>query len=405
MRVLIIAANRIHQPVTVIPFGACMVAQAAKSAGHDVRLLDLMFERNFKKSIQRTIKNWRPDVVGLSIRNIDTNDLQNPVVLADEAAEITAVIKQNTAAPVVLGGAAMGVMPREMLAHTHADLAVLYDGETVFPKVIEAFSRGEDVRGMPGVLVPGEKNLPARPASNGSLKNCAVADLAGWIDVRKYLGQMTSIPIQTKRGCPFQCVYCTYSMAEGHDYRLLPPQQVVEEIQRLATQGLRDLEFVDNVFNSPYEHALEICGRLAAARPRVRLQTLEINPRFLDDQLLSAMEAAGFVGIGITAESASDPALDGLKKGYTAAQVRSAAAVVARHKIPCIWIFMLGGPGETQATVQETIQFALQEVRPSDTAFFQIGTRVYPGTELEMIARREGRSPPRPIKCFIRSFT
>ena len=67
-----------------------------------------------------------------------------------------------------------------------------------------------------------------------------------------------------------------------------------------------------------------------------------------------------------------------------------AAEVVRRHGIPCAWIFLLGGPGETEETVKETLRFAENQIGPRDVAFFNTGIRIYPGTELESIARRQG---------------
>jgi radical SAM superfamily enzyme YgiQ (UPF0313 family) len=349
-----------------------------------------MFEKWPHEALRRALVDWRPAVVGLSIRNIDTNDARNPVVLADEAAELAQVVRRCSDAKLVLGGAALGVMPHELLRRTGADYAVVFDGDVVFPQLLDSLAAGREIRGLAGVLAPGDVALPARPAGGGELASCTPQELSRWVQVRPYLSNMAAVGLQTKRGCPFECIYCTYSMAEGHEYRLCPPEQVVAAVRRLAAQGLRDVEFVDNVFNSPYEHALAICRQLAVARLGVRLQSLELNPRFLDDELLWAMEQAGFAGIGVTAESASDVVLAGLKKGYTAEQLRLAAGAVARHAISCVWIFMLGGPGETPDTVQETLEFATRCIRPSDTAFFQTGIRIYPGTPLEQIARAQG---------------
>jgi radical SAM superfamily enzyme YgiQ (UPF0313 family) len=82
--------------------------------------------------------------------------------------------------------------------------------------------------------------------------------------------------------------------------------------------------------------------------------------------------------------------LHGLAKGFTSSHVHHAADVVRRHDLPCAWIFLLGGPGETRETVRETLRFAERHIRPQDVAFFNIGIRIYPGTELESIARRQG---------------
>jgi radical SAM superfamily enzyme YgiQ (UPF0313 family) len=117
---------------------------------------------------------------------------------------------------------------------------------------------------------------------------------------------------------------------------------------------------------------------------------VELNPAFLDDALLGVMETAGFRGIGITAESAVDKVLEGLGKNYRARDVENAACAVHRHSIPCFWVFLLGGPGETRETVLETLEFARKEIRPSDPVFFNVGLRIYPGTPLEALARKEG---------------
>jgi radical SAM superfamily enzyme YgiQ (UPF0313 family) len=153
---------------------------------------------------------------------------------------------------------------------------------------------------------------------------------------------------------------------------------------------MRDIEFVDNVFNSPYEHALAICRGVAGAGIKARLQTVELNPKFMDEELLRAMEEAGFVAAGITAESASDEVLSALGKGFNRQDVYNAARVIGNSKIPFLWIFLLGGPGETDQTVRETLSFAENNIRRKDTVFFNIGIRIYPGAGIDAIARQQG---------------
>lgn len=397
MNVLIISTNRTQQPVSVLPLGACMVAETAQQAGHNVRFMDLMFKDNPEAAVERVLKKFKPEVVGLSLRNIDNNDMRTPVTYFDDLPALSALIKRHSTAYMVLGGAAIGIMPEEFLKLTGASWAVCGNGETVFPELLSLLAQEKSPRHLPGLawLENGRiiKNPPAlTPLSN----SFSMPDFYRWLDLDTYLSRLTTVPIQTKRGCPFDCVYCTYAVTEGRNYQLFTPESVVETVKTLTAKGLRDIEFVDNIFNGPYEHALAICEGLARLNPKPNLQTVELNPRYLDDNLLSAMEAAGFVGVGITAESASDPVLAGLKKGFAAEHVRRAAECIRRHRLPCFWIFLFGGPGETPATVQETLSFAKKEIRRNDVAFFNLGIRIYPGTELEKIARREGTltAPP-----------
>jgi hypothetical protein len=91
----------------------------------------------------------------------------------------------------------------------------------------------------------------------------------------------------------------------------------------------------------------------------------------------------------VTADSAANSVLARLKKGFSVSQLELAAESIRRSSLPCLWIFLVGGPGETEATIAETFSFA-RCLRPGDAAFFNIGLRIYPGTELESLARLEG---------------
>lgn len=389
MDVLIISTNRVSYPAPVMPAGACVVAEAAERAGHNVRLLDLMFSKDPLGAVRDALIGRNPDVVGLSVRNIDNNDMRSPAFYAAEVGSLVETLRINTNATIVLGGAAVGVMPEELLRHTGAECAVPGDGEAVFPELLYNISEG-DFRKTNGIVWIEEGVFCKNPARPGFAGYLSVPDYRRWVDIRTYLKNMSTVPLQAKLGCHFRCVYCTYRKIEGNSYRCFDPESVVEAVSRLASHGLRDIEFVDNVFNSPYAHAMAVCEGLARAGHGARLQSIELNPSLLDGELLDAMERAGFVGVGITAESASDQVLSGLGKGFTTDDVYRAAEVIRFHRLPCLWIFMLGGPGETRETLRETLIFAETHVRPEDAAFFNVGIRIYPGTELESIARREG---------------
>jgi radical SAM superfamily enzyme YgiQ (UPF0313 family) len=389
--VLVISANRNRHPAPVMPYGACMVAEAVARAGHRVRLLDLMFARDPLKAVETEIVAFSPQAVGLSARNLDNNDMQAPVEYVSQLAAITRVIRKTTDAPLVLGGPAVGVMPEPLLRLTGASCAVLGDGEAAFPALLDALESQASISQAPRVgWLENDSLRVSSDAPCGLSASGARPRFGRWLDLKAYRANLAATPLQSKRGCPFNCVYCTYGISEGREYRLLPAGEVGAAVRHLAAQGHRDIEFVDNVFNSPYDHALAVCDALAEKPHGARLTTVELNPAFVDDRLLGAMTQAGFVGVGLTAESAADEALAGLEKGYSAAEVKRAADAVRRSRLPCFWLFLLGGPGETEATVKQTLDFARRVLRPVDVAFINVGIRVYPGTALERLARREG---------------
>lgn len=390
MKVLIVSTNRNQNPVTVMPYGACVVAEACRDAGHQVKVLDLMFEESQAEALGEALKQFEPDIVGISIRNIDNNNFKSPVSFIHGHVELINKVRKESRAKVILGGAALGIMPEEFLRYTGADFAVTGYGEFVMPLLLKTLETGGsfDVPGLSyidnGAYV--KNDFSAIPPAYES----KVPDFSRWIDVKAYQRNLSSFPLQTKRGCPYKCIYCTYSKNEGTRYQLFSPESVADSVEKLAGKGFRDIEFVDNVFNSPREHALEVCREIKRRGIKARFIAMSINPRFLNDELLTLMEEIGFAGIGITAESASDEVLCLLGKEYFAVDLCKAAILVAKHSIPCFWMFMLGGPGENKETVIKTLEFAGRYIQPSDIAFFNTGIRVYPETELEKTARAEG---------------
>jgi len=391
MNILLISTNRNTLPMPVMPIGICMVAEACERAGHQVTLLDLMFKRKPHEAISNAIRSSRPDVVGLSVRNIDNNDMRETVFFLEDLHSIVNTVREHSHAPIVLGGAALAVMPEAILRFCDVSCGVVGDGETVFPLLLDRIAEGHPFGGVPGIacLENGRFICTPCPGADG-ITECGAPGYHRWVNVPAYRSQLATAPLQTKLGCAFQCVYCTYRKIEGNGHRLADPGSVADAVSRMAASGLRDIELVDSVFNAPYEHARGVCDALAQVKHGARLQSLELNPRSFDDGLVSDMERAGFVGMGLTVESASDRVLSGLRKGFTAREVHHAAEVVRRHDLPCAWIFLLGGPGETQETVRETLRFAESRTRPQDVVFFNIGIRIYPGTELESIARHQG---------------
>lgn len=391
MRILLLNSNRNKSPMPVVPLGACLVAEATARAGHEVRFLDLMFAGDPGKAIEQALLNFAPELIGVSLRNIDNNDMLHPVFFAGDCLPLLEKIRALSDAPLVLGGAAVSVMPEQLLRFSRADWAVVGEGDTTFPALANALAQGRSPKHLHGLAWFAEGkfhlNPPAREECGGGF---TVPRFSRWLNLRAYKRNMATAPLQTKLGCHFQCIYCTYRKIEGGAYRLMDPESTAAAVRTYTAMGFRNVEFVDNVFNSPPGHCLAVCEALARSGHGARLQTYELNPLFVDDDLLTSMEAAGFVGAGITVESASSAVLARLRKGFSAEVVQRAAETVRRHRLPCLWIFMLGGPGETEETVEETLSFARTAIRPTDAAFFTTGIRVYPGTELERIAREQG---------------
>ena len=273
--------------------------------------------------------------------------------------------------------------------------AVAGDGERATPALIADLAAGRTPGEIPGVVsrVDGRRVLTP-PGGDGALDTLPPVHMHRWLDLKRYERRGGTVPIQTKRGCVFKCIYCTYLNVEGWGYRLREPELVADEIEELARDArIRHFEFVDSTFNAPPRHAMAVCEAIARRELGVHLDTTNFTPATAQPELLALMRRAGFKWLGITAESASDPVLDSLQKGFDVAQLRKVSANVSRAGMGVLWIFLIGGPGETPATLEETLGFAAERLDAGDAVYLTVGLRVYPGTTLHRIAVEEGVVP------------
>ena len=358
-----------------------------------MRFLDLCFERNPVAAATTAARDFSPTIVGVSVRNIDNSDAIALRHYTPEAKAIFAALRGAApAAKVIAGGAAFGVAPEALFRDFGVDYAIAGDGERASVALVNALTRGEFVGPLPGIVRSVGRTVHfTPPGEDANLDDLPSPSLHRWIDLARYERHGATIPIQTKRGCVYKCVYCTYRNVEGWGYRTRDPERVADEIEELWREaGIRSFDFVDSTFNSPPGHALEVCEAIIRRNMGVHLDTTNFTPAAASDELLATMKRAGFRTLGITAESASDPVLDRLEKGFTAAKARDVAERVEKAGIRALWIFLVGGPGETPETLEETLEFAAWRLRRGDAVYLTVGLRIYPGTTLHRIAIDDG---------------
>lgn len=407
MNVVVINPNREQMPWPVFPVGACVIASALERAGHTVTFLDLTFSRNPARDVARVLREKSPRLVALAIRNIDNCNFEAPVFYLPEIRDqvVRTIRAEAPAAKIVVGGAAVNVVPGDVLDFLKADLAVVGDGEEAIVQLARALEANESPDSVTGVLsrtgkrsvLPildtgrrGRGEPPSGRAFLSSYERPVWSRVFRWLDTNAYSTRGTPYPIQTKRGCALKCSYCVYNNIEGHAYRLRDPADVVAELRDAVDHGIRQVELVDSTFNLPLHHARAVCDALAEARLPLELSTMGLNPAGVTEDLVRSMKRAGFSSLMCTPETASEVTLKSLNKGFTKqALVRTAHALAAQN-MPTYWFFMLGAPGETVETVKETLAFCEEHVPPTDMVLFSTGIRVYSGTPLETHCKDTG---------------
>ncbi len=410
MNVLLINPNTEQMPWPAVPVGLCTVATALERAGHDVELLDLTFSKHLARDIAAALRRRKPDLIGVTIRNIDNCNFEHPVFYLPGIRDAVIRTAREVApdAKIVIGGSAVNVSPGDCFDFLEADYAVVGEGEEAMVELAAALDSAEPaaLKRVPGLLMQGADNRAALPildtgrigqhepktgrAVVHSLESSVRSNAWKWVDLKRYAARGGPYSIQSKRGCALKCSYCVYNNIEGHAYRLRDPKDVADEMAEAIAHGAKRIDFVDSTFNLPLSHSRALCEELASRKFDVELSTMGLNPAGVTPELIQSMVRAGFKNVMCTPESASETTLKSLQKGFKKHAVIRTAKALREAGLPTYWFFMLGAPGETMETVRETLQFCEEYIPPTDMVLFSTGIRVYSGTPLERTCKDLG---------------
>jgi radical SAM superfamily enzyme YgiQ (UPF0313 family) len=307
----------------------------------------------------------------------------------DELRAAVAALRRASPAPVAAGGAGFSIFPERLLALLDLDFGIVGEGEEAFCRLAAALEAGQPAPALPNLLRRGAGGPAAcRPAPVAGQARPA-RDL---LDNHAYLSLGGMANLQTKRGCPFRCSYCTYPAIDGPALRLRPAGEVAEELAGMQRGlGLDEVFIVDDIFTWPAEHAMAICEAILARGLRVRW-TCFGTPAGMTRELASAMRRAGCRGVEFGVDSGSAAVLRALDKPFPAEEIRAAADACRAAELPAAYYLVFGSPGETPETVRETFR-VFEEVRPQAVLAF-LGVRIYPQTPLHRMALAEGLVAP-----------
>jgi radical SAM superfamily enzyme YgiQ (UPF0313 family) len=381
LRILLISANRERTPYPVFPIGLAYLADSLGSAGHRLEVLDLCFADDPELAVREVLDRFVPGAVVISVRNIDNVSWPASRSYLDGIRGVVAICRGL--APVILGGSGFSIMPLEILGLLGGDYGVVGEGEEIIPLLIDSLERNEHPGPLPGLLTSGSTAfIPPRPLDRIGTPDRRLFQLD------RYYREGGMANLQTKRGCPFSCVYCTYPLLEGDRVRLRPIPEIIREIGELTERsGIDYIYFVDDIFNYPPEFAARLCRAIMDAHLAINWSAF-INPGFVDRPLLEAMVAAGCDAVEFGSESGSPAMLSALGKSFGVDAVRQASLLCRELQVDFAHYILFGGPGECEETVLETFSL-MDEVAPT-AVIAMTGIRIFPGTPLHRQAMMEG---------------
>ena len=395
MRLLFISTNRCRLVFLPLPLGLAAVVAAVGEA-HEVRVLDFMFAEDPLAQVDRAVAELRPELIGISVRNIDNQDSRLPEIYFPEVKDLVQHLQGISPAPVVLGGAGFSVAPLEFMEFTGADFGMVGEGE-FFVRFLQAYPEKEWDQ-VPGLIWRQDGGLKLNRRRPIRQLDLLPGPALEYFTPRHYQETQGSaglpglIPVQSRRGCPMRCIYCSTPLLEGTQTRAWAPEQVASWLAAWQEKwGLTRFYFVDNIFNCPVDYGRRLCRAIAALRLPLEWVCL-INPAFPDQQLFELIRAAGGAMVQVGNDSGSELVLSRLGKGFELRQVERTLKLLQATNLPFTCFLLLGGPGETRETVQESVAF-LEAFQPRMVSV-KVGIRIHPGLPLHRLALEEGVVKP-----------
>jgi len=350
LKILLISANteRINMPT--LPLGIGCVAEATRQAGHKIRLLDLMAIEDPEPAIKEAIRSFSPEVIGISIRNIDDQRMDGTRLLLDHVKGVLSDCRSLSNASIVLGGAGYSIFPERALEYLGADMGIQGEGEGAFVTLVDRLQNNSPLSGTPGLYLQ-EQGLQGERVYVQDLDEFPLPAPDLW--EQSYAEDPEFwMPVQTRRGCSMDCSYCSTTTIEGRRLRKRSPEVVVQWMKSHFERGFHRFYFTDNTFNLPPSYAGEICQQILSNELAISWRCI-IYPVKIEEKFVRSMSRAGCREVALGFESGSEQMLGSLNKRFRPEDVRHTSDLLKKYEIRRTGFLLFGGPGETKETVEE----------------------------------------------------
>ncbi|MBA2848732.1 radical SAM protein [Thermosulfuriphilus ammonigenes] len=357
--------------VRPVPIGVYYIAALLKEAGYDVEVLNWYNINKTPTKIAETLKVKRPAIIGFSIFNANR---WGAIDIARVAKEIDPEVK------VVFGGVGASFLWEHFLKHfPEVDYVVIGEGEYTFLNLVRALEKnGRGLEEIKGLAFRGDE---------GPI-------FTGWPDPIENIDSLpnparyfTFQHVVSARGCPFNCTFCGSPRFWGRRVRFHSPGYFVDQLELLYQKGVNFFYVSDDTFTFQKKRVIEICQEIIRRGLSITWQAIS-RVDCIDEEILYWMRRAGCVQISYGVESGSEKIRRFFNKKISAEAIKRAFELTRRYGILPRAYFIYGSPGESQKTIQESIDLML-EIKPLSVVFYILD--IYPGTALyEEFKRRTG---------------
>jgi radical SAM superfamily enzyme YgiQ (UPF0313 family) len=349
------------------PLGAMSLAAYLRKhrTGDDLRIYDARVRYTPNDKLTSIIAEAKPDLLCLTSFSLEkevTHDLAERV--------------KNTLPDcrIFLGGPYPTSDPDSAMADKNIDMAFIGEGEQSFLAVLNAMENGGDYEQIKGIAF----------RRNGEVVNTGYPDMISDLDeipvpawdlvdlefmfsrkgkrsmMNKLQRHNEAVSVFTTRGCPYRCTYCHNVF--GKKLRKRSTDHVIEELKLLQQKyGVKELEFLDDIFNMDMQRSHEIFDRMRAEGLNFKITFPNgLRSERLDADLIRKFKQGGVYWITVAIESGSPRIQKLIKKNVNLEKAQENINLISKHGINCNGFFMMGFLDESEEEIRQTIEFAVK---------------------------------------------
>ena len=368
MRILLIypyfLEDRIHaEEVSVPPMGIYYVGAMLKAHGYSVEILNWHAIHKTEHLIELTLKKIKPDIIGFSILHANR---WGGIDIARTAKALNPNVK------IVFGGIGATFLWHHLMTHfKEIDYIVLGEGEFTFLDLVKTIENKDNSR------IGKIKGLAFRQGSE--LKHSEPGPhLRNLDELPMPALYFTYSHVAFTRGCPGNCTFCGSPLFWGHKVRSHSPHYFVDQLEMLSKKGVKHFYFSDDTFTFHSDAVIAICHDIIDRKLDITWAAIS-RVNYINEELLAWMRRAGCTQISFGVESGSEAIRNRLNKKINTEQVKKAFALTQKYGIMARAYFIYGSPGETDDTIQATMDL-MHAIKPLSAIFYILD--LFPGTQL-----------------------
>jgi anaerobic magnesium-protoporphyrin IX monomethyl ester cyclase len=342
------------------PMGVMYIGAALKKAGHEPKIHDCALDYKDLHILRRTITDWKPDFIGISII----------ISELEQTKRIMGIIREILPdVPVTFGGPWPSANFEESIKTFGADYVVIGEGEQAFPELIEAINKGLSAESIPGIATRVNGNLKINQGRYLAEDELNALPFPAWelldnklyakMDSMSVVGRRPYMSIVTSRGCPFKCIYCHQTM--GKVFRKRSVESVLAEMEELRFKhGFKEFEIIDDCFNLDRERMRTILSCIRDRMGDVKLHFPNgIRSDILEIEDMILLKQAGTVSISFAIETASPRLQKMIRKNLDIEKASQVINAAVKADIYASGFFMIGFPTESYEEASATVEFAV----------------------------------------------